>query len=133
MEALNSGFYKVFKNIHQYNPELASLYTWIRTIVINSCIDLAGINKKQLPTVELSQAEAAGIEPGVFSNLSGAHLLHLIRKLPAATQTVFNLYVMEGYTHPEIATMLAITVGTSKWHLSDARKKLQGMIKVTNL
>ena len=52
----------------------------------------------------------------------------MVRKLPAATQTVFNLFIMEGYTHKEIAVLLKITEGTSKWHVSDAKKKLQTMI-----
>ncbi|MEO6723208.1 MAG: sigma-70 family RNA polymerase sigma factor [Ferruginibacter sp.] len=132
MEALNTGFYKVFKNIQWYDPARASLYTWIRTIVINSCLDLAGVNKKAIQTVDLDIAAVNEIEPSVFSKLSAGHLLEMIRQLPVATQTVFNLYVMEGYNHKEIATLLKITEGTSKWHLSDARKKLQTMINSAN-
>ncbi len=50
-----------------------------------------------------------------------------------ATQTVFNLYILEGYSHKEIAQLLKISIGTSKWHLSEARKNLQAMINEEDL
>ncbi|MEJ7588386.1 MAG: sigma-70 family RNA polymerase sigma factor [Ferruginibacter sp.] len=128
MDALNTGFYKVFKNIQWYDPEKASLYTWIRTIVINSCLDLGRSKATIIQPSELKDAAAAEIEPEVISKLSAAHLLEIVRLLPQATQAVFNLYIMEGYSHKEIAGLLKISEGTSKWHLSDARKKLQTML-----
>ena len=57
-----------------------------------------------------------------------AELLAMVRSLPRATAAVFNLYVIEGYSHKEIGEMLAISEGTSKWHLSEARKTLQKQI-----
>ncbi len=132
MEALNTGFYKVFKNIQLYDPAKASLYTWIRTIVINSCLDLTGTKEKNVAPQELTDAIDASADPEVISKLSAARLLEIIRQLPAATQTVFNLFIMEGYSHKEIAALLNISEGTSKWHVSDARKKLQTIIKEEN-
>jgi len=128
MEALNTGFYKVFKNIQRYDPAQASLYTWIRTIVINSCIDFTKAKEKNVPPQELTEGIDAFVEPEIISKLSAARLLEIIRQLPAATQTVFNLFIMEGYGHKEIAALLNISEGTSKWHVSDARKKLQTII-----
>ena len=128
MEALNTGFYKVFKNIQRYDPKQASLYTWIRTIVINSCLDLAGLNEKTIQPMGISAATEATAEPEIISKLTAAHLLEMIRKLSPATQTVFNLFIIEGCSHKEIAGLLKISEGTSKWHVSDARKKLQTMI-----
>jgi RNA polymerase sigma factor (sigma-70 family) len=129
MEALNTGFYKVFKNIQRYDPAKASLYTWIRTIVINSCLDLAASKENIIQPIGLTATYEQEIEPEVISKLSADHLLEMIRILPVATQTVFNLFIMEGYTHKEIAGLLKISEGTSKWHVSEARKKLQIMIK----
>jgi len=128
MEALNTAFYKVFKNIQRYDPAQASLYTWIRTIVINSCLDLAGTRHKNIRPLELTEAIDAAIEPEIISKLSSVQLLEIVRQLPDATQTVFNLFIMEGYSHKEIAGLLKISEGTSKWHVSDARKKLQTII-----
>jgi RNA polymerase sigma-70 factor (ECF subfamily) len=50
--------------------------------------------------------------------------------LPASSRSVFNLYVIDGYKHKEISEMLDISVGTSKWHLSNARKELQDLIAI---
>ncbi|CAN5493912.1 sigma-70 family RNA polymerase sigma factor [soil metagenome] len=128
IDALNTGFYKVFKNIQVYNPAKAGLYTWIRTIIINSCLDICKLKEKRIQSMELTEAAVATIEPEIISKLSATYLLELIRKLPVATQTVFNLFIMEGYSHQEISELLQISEGTSKWHVSDARKKLQHMI-----
>ena len=128
IEVLNSGFYKVFKNIRQYNPDKASLYTWIRTIIINNCLDFIRVKEKNIKAEELDKAEEIELEPEIISKMKSVDLLEMIRQLPTATQTVFNLYVIEGYTHKEIGQRVGISEGTSKWHLSEARKKLQQMI-----
>jgi RNA polymerase sigma factor (sigma-70 family) len=128
MEVLNTGFYKVFKNIARYDAAQASLYTWIRTIIINSCLDFIKAGQKKVITEEMEKAGEVHIPADIISKMKTADLLALVRKLPAATQAVFNLYVMEGYKHTEIATLLKISEGTSKWHLSEARKKLQQII-----
>ena len=61
--------------------------------------------------------------------LEAEELRKMIQQLPDMSQKVFNLYAIEGYTHREIGEMLKISDGTSKWHVSFARKTLQGMIK----
>lgn len=128
MEALNTGFYKVYKNISRFDVSKASLYTWIRTIVIHSCLDLIKGNKSSGVTGELEQAANIHVPPAAISAMSATEILKLVRELPPATQAVFNLYVMEGYNHGEIARQMGISEGTSKWHLSEARKKMQVMI-----
>ena len=133
MEVLNSGFYKVFKNIHQYDPDKASLYTWIRTIIINNCLDFIRVKEKNMKAEELDKVEEIELEPEIISKMKSVDLLEMIRQLPTATQTVFNLYVIEGYTHKEIGQRVGISEGTSKWHLSEARKILQQLIKEDNI
>lgn len=128
LEVLNTGFYKVYKNIEKYNDEKAALYTWIRTIIINSCLDFIKAKSGQTKWTELDQAASVDLPPDVFLKMSAAEILILVRKLPPATQGVFNLYVMEGYSHKEIAQSLGISEGTSKWHLSEARKTLQDLV-----
>jgi len=129
LDVLNTGFYKVYKNINRYDAAKASLYTWIRTIIINSCLDSIKNKTGTVNTAELQQAAEVHVPPAVISKMSASELLALIRQLPPATQAVFNLYVMEGYKHNGIAAMTGISEGTSKWHLSEARKKLQQLIK----
>jgi RNA polymerase sigma-70 factor (ECF subfamily) len=128
LEVLNTGFYKVYKNIHRYDAAKAALYTWIRTVIINSCLDFIKAKQNRTETGELSQAATIHVPPAVIAKMSASEILHLVRQLPPATQAVFNLYVMEGYNHIEIAGLIGISEGTSKWHLSEARKKLQKMI-----
>ncbi|MEP7373659.1 MAG: sigma-70 family RNA polymerase sigma factor [Chitinophagaceae bacterium] len=128
LDALNTGFYKVYKNINRYDAAKAALYTWIRTIIINSCLDIIKVKQRQSETRELDQAEHVHVPPSVIAKMSGSEILQLVRQLPPATQAVFNLYVMEGYNHAEIAVLTGTSEGTSKWHLSEARKKLQRMI-----
>jgi RNA polymerase sigma-70 factor (ECF subfamily) len=126
--AMNTGFYKVYKNIHRFDGAKASLYTWIRTIIINSCLDSIKNNESLSGAGELEQAANIHVPPAVISSMSATEILKLVRDLSPATQAVFNLYVMEGYNHAEIAAMAGISEGTSKWHLSEARKKLRKMI-----
>ncbi|NII27563.1 sigma-70 family RNA polymerase sigma factor [Pseudoflavitalea sp. X16] len=128
IEVLNTGFYKVYENIHAYDARKATLYTWIRTIVINSCLNFIKARNSKSAWKELDQAAGVHLPPDVFAKMSSADILRLVRQLPPATQAVFNLYVMEGFSHKEIAQMLGISDGTSKWHLSEARKTLQNLI-----
>lgn len=129
VEVLNNGFLKVFKNIQRYEPAQASLYTWIRTIVINSCLDFIKARDRGVRHNELNDAHSVDIPADVLSKLKTTELLRLVRNLPPSTQAVFNLYVIEGYNHREIGKLLTISEGTSKWHLSEARKNLQKMIQ----
>lgn len=130
VEVLNSGFLKVFLNIQRYEPAQSTLYTWVRTIVVNSCIDFIKQRTRMQQHQELEVAMEVNIDADAINKMETTQLLHLIRQLPPATQAVFNLYVMEGYNHKEIGRLLRISEGTSKWHLSEARKSLQQMIRL---
>lgn len=129
-EVLNKGFLKVFLNIKRYEPGQATLYTWIRTIVINTCLDFLKLKQSATLCRELDEAVEVHIDAEAIYKMEVSGLLHLVRRLPPATQAVFNLYVIEGYNHKEIGQLLEISEGTSKWHLSEARKSLQQMIRL---
>lgn len=128
LEVLNTGFYKIFKNIGRFDRAKGSFYTWIRTVIVNSCLDFIKARGTKMETGELEQAADVNVPPAIISKMSAREILELVRQLPPATQAVFNLYIMEGYSHNEIAKMMGISDGTSKWHLNEARKKLQVMI-----
>ena len=129
IEVLHNGFLKVFKNIHTYDMGRASLYTWVRTIIINSAIDFVRQRGKFHTHIELEKVEEPAIDADAIQRMSSHEVLLLVQKLSPATQTVFNLYVVEGYNHREIANLLGISEGTSKWHLSEARKQLQKLLQ----
>jgi RNA polymerase sigma-70 factor (ECF subfamily) len=126
IEVMNDGFLKVFRNIGNYQPEKASVYTWIRTIIIHTAIDFL---RKQQAYPETSGFNDGVDEPSIdneaLQKFSGEEMLRMIRQLPAATGLVFNLYAVDGFTHREIGTLLSISEGTSRWHLSEARKQLK--------
>ena len=126
VEVLNDAFLKVFRQLKQYDPEKASLYTWMRKIVINTALDsLRRQSVIRLREMLPGEEEEPGIDNEALSKLSGDELLNMIRKLPITTRLVFTLYGIDGFSHREIASMLGISEGTSRWHLSDARRQLK--------
>jgi len=129
MEVLNSGFYKVYRNINKYDSSKGAISTWIRTIIINTCLTfITGRDAKPSHQV-ITEDTPNQLTPDIFQKMSAEDILKLVRELPPATQAVFNLYVMDGFNHREIGEMLKISEGTSKWHLSEARKQLQQILK----
>ena len=129
-DILNEGFMKVFKNIHKFQPR-HSLASWIKRIMINTAIDHYRKNKKHNQQVDIEYAahEADVSSHSVLHRLSAAEIMKLVQRLTPAYRTVFSLYVIEGYKHHEIATMLGVSEGTSKSNLAKARAKLQYWIK----
>ena len=134
IEVLHNGFLKVFKNIHTYDSGKASLYTWIRTIVVHSAIDfLTTEGTDIIHNVDIEQVAEPEIDSEVIQKMKAEEILKLVRKLPQATQTVFNLYVVDGYTHKEIGKLLGISEGTSKWHFSESSSQLQKLLQTMHL
>ena len=130
--AANDAFVKIFKNfkkfeIRDYNHVETMLLGWIKRIVINASIDFMG-RENLISTngaVHYDNGENKNINNSGEYQLVYKELIALIRKLSPAYKLVFNLYVIDGYTHQEIANMLGISVGTSKSNLSKARAFLQ--------
>ena len=129
-DILHEGFMKVYKNLHLYEPH-RPLEVWIKKIMINTAIDHYRKNKKEPYHVDIDQAYAES-DPSHISaihQISAEEIIQLVQELSPAYRTVFNLYVIEGYSHNEIAEMLRINVGTSKSNLAKARQRLQELIK----
>lgn len=128
-DIMQEGFIKVYSYLKTFRKE-GSLEGWIRRTIINTAINLYKKNYKYLQDTALDQAgKAAAEEEGVLDKLSLKELLNLIQELPDGYRIVFNLNVMEGYTHREIGEMLEISENTSKSQLSRARNALQKKIK----
>jgi len=126
-ELLNDGFMKVFTNIDQYKPEYPFV-SWFKRILINTCINHLRKSHQNVPTADIEEAQNIGIEMDLFGKFSVEEIGHFIQQLSPAYRTVFNLYVIEGFEHKEIAEMLNISVGASLSNLHKARKKLQELI-----
>ena len=126
MSIVNNGFLRVFKKIHLYTFK-GSLEGWIRRLVWHSLADhFRGQSKSVHYLVFEERDETEHRTP--INQLYFEDLVKLIDYLPDATQTVFRLYAIEGFSHREIGEQLGISDGTSKWHLSAARKKLKELI-----
>jgi RNA polymerase sigma factor (sigma-70 family) len=128
VEILNDVFVKIFKHIQQHDLAKASFYSWASKIAINTAIDFLRKRRLSIVSIDFDGEEGPIIHEGVLQKLDADTLLAMIRKLPPATQLVFNLYTVDGYNHREIGSMLQISEGTSKWHLAEARKQLQKTI-----
>jgi RNA polymerase sigma-70 factor (ECF subfamily) len=79
--------------------------------------------------MDFNVTQDAAVSPDGLSLLQAEEIYKLIQQLPAASRAVFNLYVIDGYKHKDISELLNISTGTSKWHLANARKELQGMLE----
>jgi RNA polymerase sigma-70 factor, ECF subfamily len=125
----NNAMLRVFKAISNYRDE-GKLLAWVKTIVTNCCIDFV---KKQHRFKEVAPGNMEEFETPiaaeVFSFVSAKEIQQMIRDLPPATATVFNLFIYDGYTHKQIAESLGISEGTSKWHVNEGRKILKGKLE----
>lgn len=131
-EALNIGYLKILKNLESYNPQIP-FNVWIRRIMVNTLIDEYRKIKREREKVAyvenyFDSSDFSEVNEAV-SKIEYKHLLEQINLLPEATRKVFNLFAIEGYSHKEIGEMLAISEGTSKWHLNAARQKLKEYIE----
>jgi RNA polymerase sigma factor (sigma-70 family) len=127
VEVVNDGFMKVFINISRYNVN-QSFNTWLSTIMINTSIDQYRKRIKQIEMEELNAMQEVEDKENILSHLNYEDLIQLVQKLSHAYRTVFNLFAIDGYSHEEISTMLAISVGTSKSNLFKARENLKKML-----
>jgi RNA polymerase sigma-70 factor (ECF subfamily) len=131
VEVLNDCFLKIFRYLSRYDPQKGALYTWMRTIVINTALDSLRRRKSERRPENLpDNDEGPGIDNEALSRLSGDELLNLIHQLPVTTRLVFCLFVIDGYSHREIAVLLGINEGTSRWYVNDARRQLKTMADI---
>lgn len=129
LEALNSGFLKVFQHINSFDEDKGDLLTWIKTIIVRTCIDIGRKEARFQQDASVGEdTDIIFVAPEILGKLYAEDMLKAIRMLPAATQMVFNLSVIEGFTHTEISDQLNISEGTSRWHLSEAKKQLRVLL-----
>jgi RNA polymerase sigma-70 factor (ECF subfamily) len=126
----NTAMLKVFQKIEQFRNE-GEFFGWVRKIVVNACIDHCRL-KTNFRSIDISNSTEyiLPVLPDVYSKISGNEILCVVHQLPKNTGLVFNLFVMEGYKHHEIAEILGISTGTSKWHLNEARRLLKEKIEI---
>ena len=138
IEIFNDSFLKVFKEIHRYTPsysdEINSFKGWIRKILIYTAIDHCRKNNKHYFTAEIETTliYLPGREESAFDRISYDEIIRAIQHLSPGYRTVLNLFIIDGFSHEEIAEKLQISVGTSKSNLFKARQQLQKILKNDN-
>ena len=127
---LQEGFIKVFRDLNQYKGA-GSFEGWVRKVIVNATLEHLRKQKNRplrigLDGIEFKLAE----ETPIFEDENQAKtLIKLMQKMPTGFRTVLNLYILEGYTHPEIASILDISVGTSKSQLMRAKACLKKLLE----
>ncbi len=117
---------KVFKNI-QSLKDVEKLVPWMKKIIYHAICDNLRKEKKKVRLLEIGDNDKKQI-PDALNHLYEEDILALIEQIPNASAEVFVLYAIHGYTHREISNLKHISEGTSKWHYSEARKRLQSLL-----
>lgn len=134
VEILNDGFLKIFKEIHHYHPAYADVVSsfkgWLRKIMVYTAIDHFRKYHKHRMVTELDTVvyQVESINEDAVEKLAYEEIIRAIQDLSPGYRTVLNLFIIEGFSHDEIAKQLGISVGTSKSNLSKARKQLQKIL-----
>ncbi len=126
-DAMIEGFFKVLTNMKQYSGK-GSFEGWIRRIMVNECLMALRKRHNFNMTVEI-HPQMAKTSLTVQEELEAQDILNLLDQLPTGYRTIFNLYVLEGFKHREIADMLDISINTSKSQLILAKKRMQSLLQ----
>lgn len=130
-DIVNMGFLKCFQKIEKFTFQ-GSFEGWLRKIVLRTALDALRSNEKYNDKTVFVEKEEF-IERDHGERMYYDQLLQLVNTLPKTTKIVFNLSVMEGLQHKEIAEILGMSEGTSKWHLSEGRRILKEKIEKLQL
>jgi RNA polymerase sigma factor (sigma-70 family) len=128
-EILNDAFVRTMQNLDKFNRELP-FKAWFNKILVRCAINYyRRYTVKRLDSQPISESDDQPFDAEILSGLSAQDILKLVQQLPQSYRLAFNMYAIEGYSHPEIAEMIGISEGTSKSNLFKARKRLVEMIE----
>jgi RNA polymerase sigma factor (sigma-70 family) len=128
LEIVNDSFLKVFTKGDQYDSKYP-FKAWFRRIIVNTALDFYRSQQKHYFHENIEEAyEVSSSDSSPLSQLNHEEIIMLIQRLPSGYKMVFNLFVIDGFSHEEISKQLGISVGTSKSNLSRAREALRKMI-----
>jgi RNA polymerase sigma-70 factor (ECF subfamily) len=128
-ELMLNGFFKFFQSIARFEYGGAgTIGAWLKRIMVNECLMFLRRNGDMNLLPEEKAAEVV-TEADVLDKMQSDEIMMCIKLLPDGYRAIFNLYVIEGYSHKEIAALLQLSEGTSKSQLSKARQLLQQIIQ----
>ncbi len=130
-DVMQDSFIRIFQYLAQYRQE-GSFEGWIRRVCVNTCIRHIENSKRKPVDYFGDDLPDSPVQPDVISQMSANELLNLIDRIPDGYKTVFNLNVIEGFQHKEIAQMLGIEESSSRSQLTKARKYIQRFLETTH-
>jgi RNA polymerase sigma-70 factor (ECF subfamily) len=130
-DILQEGFVKIFNSLEKFRGD-GSFEGWVRRIMVNTAVEYYRKNIKMYPIVSIEEQVKETDFDTIGDDLEVADIYNMINSLSPGYRTVFNLYVVEGYSHKEVAEMLNISEGTSKSQLARARYLLMEMVEKNN-
>lgn len=133
-DMFHEGFIRIFQQLHTLE-QADKLLPWMKRVMVNTAINVYHKNHKQQAETELDDAweRVSPDHADTLSRISTEELLKVIEQLPDGYRMVFNLYVIDGYNHIEIATMMGIAEGTSKSQLARAKNLLKMKLKTLGI
>ena len=126
-DMLQEAFISIFSHINQFKFA-GSFEGWLKRITVNTAIKILKKGNIKIIGINNDQHELTSPDFNILSDLNTEDLLKLVNQLPDGYRIIFNLYVVEGYSHDEIAAMLKIKTATSRSQLSKARAILKDKI-----
>jgi RNA polymerase sigma factor (sigma-70 family) len=126
-EILNDGFMKIFNSLNKFDFN-KPFKPWLRKILVNLSINRYHQRQRQVETEEITESNNESDGEKILSSIAYQEVIEMLHKLPPSYRAVFNLHVIEGYSHEEIATMLNISIGTSKSNLFKAKEHLKKIV-----
>ena len=129
-DIMQEGLIEVFKDLHQYDARKSKFTTWSSRIMVHAALRYLKKTQWQNTFSDIANKDYdQSVKEDVYSKLAAEELTYMIQQLPTGYKIVFNMYVIEGYSHQEIADHLGIAVGTSKSQLSKAKKMLRNQLE----
>ena len=131
-DVLQETFINIFKNLNQFDVQKASFKTWTTKIAINNCLKCNAKNSKLSIEELVIDIHESTVDPTIIENISNEELLTWLKKMPQPYFEVFNLHVIDGFSHKEIAKLLDIESSLSRKRLSRAREWLKKRLHTDN-
>lgn len=130
LHCVNQTFLKILEHLDEHEIN-GNLEVWVRKITVHTAIDQFRKKKKEKEHFIMEEQEVMenySLESGEMELFTIEILEEMLKELPELSSRVFNLYAIDGYSHKEIAELLGMTESTSRWHVSEARKKLKVLV-----
>ncbi len=128
-DILQEGFIKIFRNLDKFRAD-GSFEGWIRKIITRTALNHLRTNRNAIYKADLSY-DFKDSESSILDKLEEKYIVSMVTKLPQGYRTIFMMYVVEGYNHREIASILGCHEGTCKSQFYRSKTRLQKMLKMT--